>query len=148
MSSVFASRITKDITLGEHTVTIRKLATRHLIAAQRAQQMQSIADLKAFGGIEFVRSLQTLTSEKKAEEKAKADEEQQANPLASYDRATLLAKGISAWTFTEEDGTVAPIDDAHVDDLDDEIAEQLAREILQLAKPSLFTDPEEARKNG
>lgn len=147
MSSVFASRVTKVVPIGEHTVTIRKLSPKQLGAAERAQQMKSIADLKAFGGPAFVKELKGLSDEKKQAEQEQAEAERRANPLVAFDRDTLLAKGIVAWTFTDDGDQVAEIDADHIEDLDDAIGEQLAREILQLAKPSLFEDAAEAQKN-
>jgi hypothetical protein len=148
MSSVFASRVTETVPVGEHTVTIRKLNPKQLSAAAQAQQLRSIESLKAFGGPAFMKELQGLTSDEKAKEQAAEAERRKGNPLASFDRDTLLLKGIVGWSFTEEDGTAATIDAAHVEDLDDDVSEQLADAILKLAKPSLYVPAAEAQKNG
>lgn len=147
-TSVFASRVTKVVPVGEHSVTIRKLNPRQMGAAQRAMQLQSLDDLKAFGGPAFIKEIQGMTADQKQAEQAQAQAERQKNPLVGFDRDTLLTKGIVAWTFTEEDGQTAPLDAAHIEDLDDETGELIATEILKLAKPALFADAAEVQKNG
>lgn len=47
-------------------------------------------------------------------------------------RVALLRAGIVAWTYPD-----VPVDAAHIDDLEDDLAQALGNEILLLTKPSL-----------
>jgi hypothetical protein len=139
MRSVFTSRITDTIDIPHdpgQSVTIRKLAPRHLEMAAKAQQLKAIGDLKEMGGPAFMKELQGLSDEQR---KAVTD------PMQRYDRLTLIAKGVTAWTYPEE--RIAE----NFEDLDDQTAEFIARAVLKLAKPDLFRTEEEveaATKNG
>lgn len=140
-SSIFASFITKVVEMPgapEHTVTIRKLAPKHLSAAAKASQLESIAAFKEIGGAAFVKELQSMGGDEAVSRARSKD------PLIGYDRLTLLEHGIKSWTFEE------PLSrEFFEDNLDDDTLTTLAREVLQLAKPALFVaEPEEARKNG
>jgi hypothetical protein len=65
MSSIFASLVTLRIPMPgdpEQFVTIRKLAPKHLNAAAKAAQMESLAALKEIGGAFFLKELQALAA--------------------------------------------------------------------------------------
>ena len=141
MSNVFTSLIAKVLPVPSdepHTITIRKLAPKHLDAARKASQARSLGDLREMGGPAFLKELQAMQTAAPA---AVADGIK-ADPLLVFDRGTLLAHGITAWSYEQE------LSAASRDDLDETTAEWLAREILTLAKPSLFEDAEVALKNG
>ena len=137
--SVFTSRVTRTIEIPHdpgQKVNIRKLAPRHLEAASKEAQRQSLADLKAMGGPAFVKELQALTETQRV---------QIPDPMNLYDRIVLLAKAVTGWTYDE------PADVASYEDLDEPTLNHIAREILTLSKPELFQTAEEsaeARKNG
>ena len=98
-ASIFASFITQTFPMPgapEQTVTIRKLAAKHLSAAARASQMASIASFKEIGGASFVKELQSLGGEKEVERAKSVD------PLIGYDPLTLVELGIKEWSFSEK----------------------------------------------
>lgn len=73
-----------------------------------------------------------------------------ADPLAGYDRLSIVKHGIVSWTFTEN-GKPKPVTPEAIDDIDDDTLEFLATEIMRLTRPSRFLTPEQqeaARKNG
>lgn len=137
--SIFSSQVTDVLTVpdGSGTITIRKLAPRHLERAAKAQQAASMADLRAMGGAQFLQEFNALSP---------ADRQRAArpDPLTLFDSLTILAAGVTAWSYD------APVDEAHLADLDAETSDWLVRAILRLTKPSLFVsaaDEDEARKN-
>jgi hypothetical protein len=74
------------------------------------------------------------------------------DPLVGYDRLSMIRSGLLAWSYPQ---SVTPIaaDEARkveasdaVADLDDEATDFIAREILRLTKPGLFTEPETEQK--
>lgn len=142
--SVFTSRHTKTLDVPGapgQTVTVRKLAPKHLEAAGKASQHKAMADMEAMGGPAKLRELQALGGEKSAEAKP----EPMVNPALLFDRVTVIEKGVTAWSFEES------LTRESIEDLDDETGEWLATEILRYAKPGLFqTDAarEADRKNG
>jgi hypothetical protein len=147
LSSLFAFRVTKEITFPDlpgHTFTIRKLAPRHLEAASKAAQHRAIGEVKELG-VGFIKELRSLSEEKVKEETKK-------DPLLTYDRITLIDKGLQGW---ETPDVEYPADEKArmeaIEEIDDEIQVALAREILKLSKPKLFEAQEEqeaAAKNG
>jgi len=139
--SIFASRSLKVVSIPfdeGQTVTIQKLPGRHLATAQEAKQLAARAYVERMGGDAFRKELAALGDAAPA-----AVAQAQADPLNMYDRLTLLQKGIKAWTYVDEAGTPVPVTEAAIDDLSDEAAAFLAREILQLTKPALFQTAEE-----
>jgi hypothetical protein len=128
--SIFASRTQRVVEIpfdAPHTVTIQKLAGRQVEKAREANQFASADRLKGMGGAAFQRELGQLGDPvATAALVAKA----QADPLNTYDRATVLQKGIKAWTYEE---AVTP---ETIDDLSDEAADFLARAILELTLPA------------
>lgn len=136
--SIFASRIQRVVEIPfdvPHTVTIQKLAGRHVEKAREAGQFASADRLKGMGGIAFQRELSALHSTA-SDETAALVAKAQADPLNTYDRATVLQRGIVAWTYDEPltrdaDGRIPAIDD-----LSDEASDFLARAILELTLPA------------
>ena len=142
--SVFTSRVTDTVTIpDEGSVTIRKLAPRHLEAARKEQTRKSLKEMKEIGPA-FWKELQSLNDKEKEAERQKARE---ADPLSDFDRHTLLVSGIVAWTFDEPLPEEKDARAGAIDDLEDDVQETVAKAILKLAKPSLFVDAEVAQKN-
>jgi len=128
--SIFASYVTRIVPLPfdePHEVTIQKLSGKHLAAARQASVAASMEFVRTMGGAAFGQELTAALSSAHAAEQAAAV---QADPVRRYDRATVLAKGVKAWTYTE------PITPATLDDLDEQAADYLAREILALTLPN------------
>jgi hypothetical protein len=133
--SVFTSRVTDTRPIPhdpDQSVTIRKLAPRHLEAAAKASQLQSIADLKEIGGPAFLKELEALGDGDKKKAEDKAAEAAKRDPLLTYDPYVLIAKGLKEWTYD------APLVAESFEDLDDVTRDFIAREILRLSKPALF----------
>lgn len=142
MTSVFTSRITKEITIPNTdgaTATVRKLNPKALEAAAKEQQRQALESVKAIGGMSVVRELRDAAAATPSDAPAETP-----NPMLGFDRLTLIEKGVVGWSFEE------PLTVASFEDLDEETASFLAREVLQLARPDLFLTVEQAegaRKN-
>ena len=135
---MFASKIKKVVSFDDDQVTIRKLSFSALDRARDARQLRSAETIRAHGGEVF----KVLRSESTADlaEQLKARRE---NPEVArraryqeYDRASVLHNGIVAWSFDE------PVDQGHIDDLDEDIAQRLHEEIIDLSAPP----PEEAKE--
>jgi hypothetical protein len=142
--SIFTSLVTETLDvpgLPGHTVTIRKLAPKHLSAAAdvaKANAQREMAQAREVLGDDFVATL--LASPPKPAAPATRDD-----PLTAYDRVTLMRDGVLSWTFDRATDVEA------YEDLDDDMQQWLAGAILKLAKPSLYrtVDEEEAaQKNG
>lgn len=132
--SIFTSRVTKTIEIPHdpgQTVTIRKLAPRHLEQASRASQLKSIADLKEIGGPAFLKELQTLSDTVLKEAKV-------ADPTLTFDKIVLLEKAVVDWSY--DAARTAEV----FADLDEQTLNLLATEVLKLSKPSLFQTTEES----
>jgi hypothetical protein len=160
--SIFTSLVVDTIPVpGDpgQTVTIRKLAPKHLKAAMTASQRAALlefVELKRLGATEILTEIQALQADGAALAAART-----ADPLLLYDRTVLLQKGIIGWSYDRSHDDVEALED-----LDDDASEAIARAILRLTKPSLFaaadagaTEPaavtaattaaeEAARKNG
>jgi hypothetical protein len=129
--SIFASYVTRIVPLPfdePQTVTIQKLSGKALEAARQARIADSMEFVRSLGGAAFGRELAAATAgrEGAAEVTAGGD----VDPLRKYDRATVLAKGVKAWTYDE---ALTP---DRLDDLDEQAADFLAREILALTLPN------------
>lgn len=134
--SVFASHTTTTIAVPHdppQTVTIRKLRGRELQDAQAA-------DLRAFIGNRSPRgwagTLRGLIAKARAGDDVGNADPVLTDPLIGYDRAVVVRAALLSWTYTDHPPTADEIDD-----LDDETIDFIAREILRLTKPQLFTDP-------
>jgi hypothetical protein len=141
--SVFTSKVTRTLTVPHdegQTITIRKLAPRHLEAAAKEAQRTAMAEFRDMGGARFMQELAALKSDK-----PEAAAPTVSDPVSLFDRTTLLWKAVTAWSYD------APIDVETLADLDEATQAWLATEVLTLAKPALFqseADAETARKNG
>jgi hypothetical protein len=162
-TSLFAYRVTKVLEsipgAPGATVTIRKLAPRHLDAASKAQQMRSIEDLRQMGGPKFLKEWGEVKRAaggddapvEKPATPPKTDDQviQDAlakDPLLAYDRLTILVKGIVSWTIEEVlPGPEDPKRGELLDELDDDVQTYVATEILRLSVPRLFETPKERK---
>ena len=108
----FASRTQKTIDIPfdlPNTVTIRKLAGRHLGRANQEFLNTLIAAVHARGGAKVQKDLEELFA--KDPKKAANDiGEVKADPLNGYDKYFICAKGIVAWTYAESLSPIPPFD--------------------------------------
>ena len=125
---IFASYVSRVVPLPfdePHTVTIQKLSGKALAEARQAAIAASVAFVKALGGAAFGRELAAATAGREDAATVTAGGE---DPIRQYDRLTVLAKGVTAWTYDE------PL--ARIDDLDEQAADFLFRAILDLTLPN------------
>ena len=139
--SVFTSLVTEILPVPGaegQSVTIRKLAPKHLEEARRASQMRALDDMK--------RTRDALPPEMLADMLAKAEKAEKPttapDPLLTHDRVSLMQHGVTAWSFAQ------PLSPDSFEDLDDDTADWLAGAILRLSKPSLYAAEDAAQKNG
>lgn len=154
---MFASRVTKIVTTVSeppYAVTIRRLSWRQIQQAQRAVFRQGLELLNETAGGDVIakafKQLQELGGEAAIREQTATAEK---DPGRNYDRATVLKAGILTWT--EVGSTDTPPDkrpaaeiEALVDDLEEDVAEQLFREILRMSHVLPAAEGESATKNG
>jgi hypothetical protein len=137
---MFASKVTDTVTLsnGTDTVTVRKLGWKAQEAAQLELQRQAQVRLASLGS-GFIEVQQAVRKGIEAnggiDAIAKAVA---ADPFLTYDKSTLLERGIVSWTLSEKPTT------DQVEDLDPADAETIARAIYNLFRPKT----EDERKNG
>ena len=131
--SIFASYVSKVVALPfdpPNEVTIQKLSGKHLAAARQAQIAASFEQVRTMGGAAAFQNDLAAIGESVSTAIAAEQAARKADPMRQYDRGTLLAHGIKAWTYTE---AITP---ATLDDLDEQAADFLAREILALTMPN------------
>lgn len=150
MSSIYTRFVTDVIDVRGVSVTIRKLAPKVLAEAEevamRAAQMAMRRMHDTLGEQLFADARQVSPEAVEAYRASVA-----ADPLRSYDRVTLMAAGITAWTLTGPDGAPVEVSPETVADLDDEAQATIAGAILKLSRPSLYqteAEREAAQKNG
>jgi hypothetical protein len=142
--SIFASRAQKTLEIPfdpPHTVTIQRLAGRHLAQAAMENQLNSIDTFRKMGGAAFQKELNAIRETEQAGDKPVAAPD----PMAGYDQGVLIAHGVVAWSYED------PLTREALADLTDEASEFFAREVLRLSKPGLFLTAEESEavtKNG
>lgn len=128
---LFASRNTKTLTLDTDTgpveVQIAALPRRHFERAAKASQLDSVLALREMGGKVFLDEIKSLGGDDAVKAAAKRD------PLLSFSVSILLEFGI-----LKLDGHKPT--PAELDDLTEEPAELIAREVVRLTKPSLFAE--------
>lgn len=143
--SIFTNRVTRDLAVPDtepvQTVVIRKLAGRHLEAAAVEAQRKSMANVKVIGGPALVKEFMAIRDPKPAP--AEGEAPKPVDPMNDYDATVLVQKAVLSWTFDE------PLSAAAIEEMDDEVLDWLAREVLRLAKPKLFmTDAEREAARG
>jgi len=134
---MFASKITKEVEVGDERVTVRKLSYAALDRAREVRARDGAVSLRNYGG-ELVK---VFRSEEFAEAKAKQAADPRAARYNAFDRGTVLVAGIASWTV----GDVTP---ERIGDLDDESAQLIFEAIVDLSLPPLdLRAVEAARKN-
>jgi hypothetical protein len=128
------------------TVTIRKLTGADIEKAQGNHLASFVGGRSARGWAPMFQQRMALGIATDAEAVAAIRD-----PLAGYDRSTVLKAGLTGWSYLREDGKPRNVTPAAIDDLVDEAAEFIARAILHLTKPELFETADEreaAEKKG
>lgn len=127
---MFAHRITKSIDLHdgetEVQVVIRKLSARSLEKAADQKSIDAGKTMRAWGAD----LLDSIEQRRKEQEREKKSDPKQAR-YNNYDRESVLIAGIQSWTcegITIPDG---------VKELDEETAELLFHEIIDLSLPPI-----------
>ncbi len=147
--SVFASKTRReDVVVPGHepnTISFRKLTGGEMDLAEEVKQDRAKA-YRARRGVEEmtqqlsqVRDLDALMAKL------------QANPLNRFDAQQLCKAGVFGWTFTDDQQQPVAVTPESIDDMDEDVVNFAATEILRLTRPSLFKTPEETaddRKNG
>ena len=150
---MFASRITKTVETPsdpQYDVVIRRLSGRKLEKAQLAVMFGGVDLMKQLGGADVMRQIQALGGPDAVKRAAQAD------PSQRYDRTEILRAGIVSWAepgLAQPDGLASDDDrKALIDDLEEEVAVFLFREILRLSRIAVTeTDQDEletAQKKG
>tara|TARA_R110000824_G_scaffold167181_1_gene343943 strand:- start:4061 stop:4459 length:399 start_codon:yes stop_codon:yes gene_type:complete len=103
-------------------VTIKALSWKKLKDAQRAQQTEGIEFMRAVGA-ELLQALRAGDAEK-----VKSIEEAQEASITSYDRSTLLTKGLMSWTYDVE------LSPESIEELDEKTAAFLAQSIFNFSR--------------
>lgn len=140
---MFASRVTSTVLVedqdGSVSVVVRKLSA---ITLERAAETRAaaVATASSKWGAEMIRSFRDTGDDKKsAEPKPRDLEAERKARYTSYDRQTVLGKGVVSWTAKER---VCP---DTIEDLDEQTSQQLHEAILDLSLPSLDPVVEELK---
>jgi len=134
---MFASKITKEITVGSDPVRIRKLSAAQLEKALEVRQL-SVAAMTRGMGPEILRAFRDDLPETKAAHVTERRE------TRKYDRRIVLREGIMSLPGFDAPGARGFLD--AVDDLEEWAAEQIYGEIVDLSDPPAAI-AETARKN-
>jgi hypothetical protein len=129
--SIFASRIQQTIDVPDdppHTVTIRKLAGRHVERVRQAQQFASVAAVMKVGGPAEFRKYAPIAADADQVAEARRDPAQLYSSESA--RSLILEKGITAWSYDD------PVTPETIGDLDIERREWLLHAILDLTFPN------------
>jgi hypothetical protein len=110
------------------TITFRQLNWVQLEEAERVRSASVLRNLREMGP-EIMREMQGVQRE--AVEAAPTVAQ---DPLATYDRATLLKYGIVGWSYPE------PVSAATIADLDTQTADWAARQIVDMHKTPSVED--------
>ena len=136
-SAFFAQAVTDTVTIGDVTVTIKKLNWKQLRKASEAQSAAYYALVSK--APKALLDAQAASAKEKGGDQA--EEKPKQHNYAGYDRDVVLQAGVKSWTADAK----LP---SGLDDLDEATADQLHRAILDLSLPPL--DPavgEAERKN-
>ncbi len=145
---MFASLKTETVTVpGETptTVVIHKLSGKDYDAAQFVHMTGTATGRGRNWATRFVALASAGTATADDAKKVFAD------PMAGFDRLSLVKSGIVSWSCTKADGKPMDVTPEAINDLDDEALELLAKAVLKLTKPALFQTADEYeadQKNG
>jgi len=138
---MFASQVKKQVTVGSGpdaiVVTIRKLSARSLDKAREQRQITGAETIARFGP-DMVKAFREAARDRTPEQIRSAAEAPDAR-YGEFDRDLVLTQGIESWTAS------VPLKDG-LADLDEETAEFLFHEIVDLSAPPKAV-VEEAAKN-
>lgn len=134
---MFASDCRKPVEVGDVQVTIRKLSARVLERAREARSAAQVKSLRDLGP-EMVKVMKSDGLEAVAQELKRDESAVKRQRYGAFDRQTVLAEGIVSWTHSR------PLDSAAIADLDEETAELLHEQILELSLPPLDRAESEA----
>jgi hypothetical protein len=132
---MFAAKIAKTFDYADGTVTVRKLSALQLEECATARQVAVSRNVKAMGP-EILVALREAGSSTPKTPKPETPEEK----WTSYDRATVLHLGVTAWSF-------GPVTRELLDDLDEPAADRIFREVMLLSV-STEEATESARSKG
>lgn len=132
---MFASETRRDVAIeaemGTVMVTIRKLSARSLDLAAEQRQVVIARTSKNFGP-EWMKAFRDESAAREEEEKRKPTPEEEREAIyAAYDRDYVLLQGIVRWSNASKEYSKEAIED-----LDEETATKLYREIIDLSKPT------------
>ena len=120
------------------SVVIRKLSHRKMQEAATTQQSRGIGFMKSLGA-ELMTALRDADADKLDQL-----ERTQAATLSSYDRDTLLEKGIVSWSFDPA------LDDSNrsevIGELDEPTAQFIAEAVFDYSRPPNETESKKKRK--
>lgn len=141
--SIFASAYTQDVHPPSDpaaTITIQKLSG---LSEELAQAKHAEGAFDGFNGRgwanRFIGRIMAGIADAKEVQAVKDD------PLAGYDRITVVRCGVKSWSYDK------PVTAEVISDIDDDTLEFLALAIMRLTRPARFQTAEEreaARKNG
>ena len=140
---MFASRVTKDVVLNDGdldvTVTVQKLSARALEKAREARTVSQAAPLRAMGG-DILKAMRSESMDEAAASlraKRATLEGAKKERYDAHDRFTVLQSGIVRWRGAD----LPAVSQESIEDLDEDSAQKLHEEILDLSLPPI--DPAE-----
>jgi ribosome recycling factor len=134
---MFASKIQKQVTFDDGSVTIRKLSAKSLEKAAEQRQI-AVAQFTSQMGAEIMKMWTTKDKDAVAAPAAEVPiEEQRKARYGLYDRFSVLKAGVVSWSYPEK------IHDG-IEDLDEDAVQKLHEEILDLSLPPLTQEEREA----
>jgi hypothetical protein len=137
--SLFAKHSTKVVEIGDVQVTVRKLSWKSLEKAKVAKSAEQAASLRPYGG-EVVKALHSpeLTEAAANLKKKKNDPGERLKAhYERFDRSSVLYAGIVSWSIEDK------VNPEAIDDLEEAVAEELHRQIVDLSAPFKDEAPKE-----
>ena len=154
---MFAREVVKDVEVGKEIVTIRKLSGKTLQKARDAKRGEQVQNMREMGA-EMIKAFReerekivaaTSTNtvpealpipakEPTTEEKIKARKDS----FSEYDRDQVLVAGIAKWT------AAVPVNTDNIAELDEESADLLHEEILDLSVAPVNTTEISGKDSG
>jgi hypothetical protein len=126
---MFVGKVEKEITVGDGTLTIRKLSAKKLQKARDARSLAQAEGLKVMGGDVLKAMFRSDEAKALSAERPKLTPEEERKAFcAAHDRGVILTLGIVSWSW-------GPLPDDPLDFVDDETADEIHRTILDYAVP-------------
>lgn len=120
---MFASAITKNVSVGDVTITIRKLSWKKLKEAAQANSDSALATASKLSP-EMLKAFREMDERQIASAQSSAQDR-----YKGYDREKVLNSGIVSWTATTKLSADA------IADLEEDVAEQVYRAVIDLSIP-------------